>query len=78
VAGPPKRVNVGCEACHGRSSAHCKKTSVRTQFAEQAKDRCRHCHDRENSPKFDYQTYWAKIEHGKPANEPEPSGGEEE
>lgn len=78
VAGTPKRVNVGCETCHGRSSAHCKKTSVRTQFAEQAKDRCRHCHDRENSPKFDYKTYWEKIQHGKPANEPDQGGGEEE
>jgi hypothetical protein len=70
VRGTPNRIEVGCESCHGMSQAHCKNTSIRTQFAEQSRDRCRHCHDRENSPRFDYETYWAKIQHGKPAAAP--------
>jgi len=73
VRGTPQRVGVGCESCHGMSLEHWKKTSTRTQLAEQSKDRCRRCHDRENSPKFDYETYWAKIQHGKPATVPEES-----
>jgi hypothetical protein len=71
VRNSPKRVGVGCESCHGISSAHCQKTSTRTQWAEQAKEQCLRCHDRENSPKFDYETYWAKIQHGKTAVPPE-------
>jgi hypothetical protein len=53
------------------SRQHCRTTSTKTAWAERAKDRCRDCHDRENSPKFDYDTYWAKIKHGAPAAEPQ-------
>jgi hypothetical protein len=71
VKSTPERVGVGCESCHGMSRQHCRTTSTKTAWAERAKDRCRDCHDRENSPKFDYDTYWAKIKHGAPAAEPQ-------
>lgn len=57
------RLGVGCENCHGPSLAHVKQPTKRTPF--NAVDQCRKCHDLENSPKFDYATYWPKILHGK-------------
>lgn len=66
-------VDVGCESCHGPSLAHAEKTKTRTPFYGRAKDICLGCHDRENSPKFDYDQYWAKIRHGEsPATEQTP------
>lgn len=58
------RVDVSCESCHGPASEHCRKTSVRTVPAERRKRHCRTCHDKENSPLFDDDVYWAKIRHG--------------
>ena len=54
---------IGCESCHGPSAAHAKEPTVRTPFA--AFDQCIRCHDQENSPTFNRDTYWAKIKHGK-------------
>ena len=56
------RINVGCESCHGPSRAHVDDPQVRTPFA--AQDRCVVCHDRENSPEFNYGVYWPQIQHG--------------
>ncbi len=58
------RYDVGCESCHGASYAHCEDSDVHTPFFRRASDQCVHCHDRENSPKFAYDAYWAKITHG--------------
>jgi hypothetical protein len=66
------RVNVGCESCHGPSLAHCTNTDVHTPYFGRAKEHCTGCHDRENSPKFDYDTYWEKIRHGQKASEATP------
>jgi len=60
-------VNVGCESCHGPSQRHAAQPAVPTAYLAQAKDRCTVCHDRENSPKFSYASYWKKISHGKSA-----------
>ena len=57
----PKRNQVGCESCHGPSSAHVEDSSVRTPF--DAVDVCRKCHDPENSPAFEFDSYWEKIRH---------------
>jgi hypothetical protein len=54
---------VGCENCHGPSQAHVQNPKKRTTFA--AVDQCVRCHDHENSPSFNYATYWEKIRHGK-------------
>ncbi|HET6248364.1 MAG TPA: multiheme c-type cytochrome [Tepidisphaeraceae bacterium] len=59
----PNRIDVGCENCHGPSQAHVSDPKVRTPFL--AADQCTRCHDRENSPHFDYGTYWLRIKHGK-------------
>jgi 2',3'-cyclic-nucleotide 2'-phosphodiesterase (5'-nucleotidase family) len=52
-------VNVQCEACHGYGTEHARDGSWITQ----AKESCVTCHDAENSPDFDYATYWEKIKH---------------
>jgi hypothetical protein len=57
-------VDGGCENCHGPSKAHVKDSNVLTAYYAQAKDRCISCHDRENSPEFNYEKYWAQIVHG--------------
>jgi nitrate/TMAO reductase-like tetraheme cytochrome c subunit len=59
------QLGVGCENCHGPSAAHVRDPKKRTPWA--ASDQCIRCHDHENSPKFDYATYWPRIVHGKPA-----------
>lgn len=59
----PRRQAVGCESCHGPSLAHVRDPKQRTPFV--ARDQCLRCHDAENSPTFDYQTYWERIVHGK-------------
>ena len=62
IAKSPDLFDVGCESCHGPSSRHCEKTSIKTVY--DARDQCLQCHDRENSPLFDYELYWPKILHG--------------
>lgn len=66
-AATPGRVSVGCESCHGPSAAHAADPHRHTPF--RAADQCTQCHDRENSPKFDFAAYWGKIHHG-PATPP--------
>ena len=58
-------VQVGCESCHGPSLAHADNEEVHTAYYARAADRCTGCHDRENSPEFQFDPYWAKIRHGK-------------
>ena len=52
-------VNVQCEACHGYGTEH----DRGGDWITQAKDSCVICHDAENSPDFDYASYWDKIKH---------------
>ncbi len=60
----PDRVSVGCESCHGPSAAHAARPATPTGFGSNASSQCLGCHDRENSPDFEYQAYWAQIVHG--------------
>ncbi len=65
VANSESMFHVGCETCHGPSAEHVSHPKSRTPY--QAKDACRRCHDSENSPRFQWDTYWPKIHHdGKP------------
>lgn len=61
VANSQSLVHVGCENCHGPSEAHVSNPRKRTPF--QAREQCVRCHDHENSPTFQFDTYWAKILH---------------
>jgi hypothetical protein len=60
----PELAVVGCESCHGPSAGHVAKSEVRTAYYEQARNHCVKCHDHDNSPDFEYATYWPRIEHG--------------
>ena len=75
----PELVDVGCENCHGPGELHVKAEmgadlKLQAKLAEamvvtkeQARDSkvrwCLNCHDLDNSPDFDFDTYWPKIEH---------------
>jgi hypothetical protein len=72
----PELVDVGCESCHGPGEAHLraemgsdKEEQKKFQEAsvltlEDAKDRfCGGCHDLDNSPDFNFDTYWPLVEH---------------
>ncbi len=72
----PHLIDVGCEACHGAGGNHCeaetkndpelqekiRKAMVVTK-AEAEKRFCATCHDLDNSPDFDFATYWPDVEH---------------
>lgn len=63
IARSAARMGVGCESCHGPSLAHVRKpTKSKPPFI--ARDECRSCHDRENSPEFEFDAYWSQIVHG--------------
>lgn len=63
----PTLGSVSCENCHGRGDYH-----VRYHGGEDVPERaaklksvaCETCHDPENSPKFNRETYWEQIQHG--------------
>lgn len=73
----PQLAFVSCESCHGPASAHVE--AARTKLSGgpgadeivlagygevRTPDHCMTCHDEPNSPKFDFVTYWPKIQHG--------------
>ena len=62
VAASAEQVHVGCENCHGPSRRHVDNPKIKTPWV--ATRQCVRCHDRENSPHFQYDAYWAKIIHG--------------
>jgi hypothetical protein len=71
----PHLKNVGCESCHGPGEEHIKaeehgdvatqerlREAVRLPMRE-AEKFCYRCHDLDNSPAFDFETYWPKVDH---------------
>jgi hypothetical protein len=62
-----------CENCHGPASKHVEKpddAAIRKTIALTAAEAdhnrlCIRCHDGDNSPKFDFTTYWGQIAHKK-------------
>ena len=56
-----ERIDVGCESCHGPSQAHVTDNAVHTPF--DAIGRCIKCHDPENSPAFEFASYWERVRH---------------
>jgi hypothetical protein len=60
-----------CENCHGPASTHVEnpanpeiRKAIALKAAEVDHSRfCLRCHDEDNSPKFDFTTYWSQIAH---------------
>jgi len=50
---------VQCEACHGNGTKHARDGS----YGQVAVATCLSCHDKANSPDFDYAAYLAKVTH---------------
>jgi len=72
----PHLVDVGCEACHGPGENHIRaemgsdfeaqerfRELVRLTLEDARNWQCVSCHDLDNSPDFDFDTYWPLIEH---------------
>ena len=73
----PRLMDVGCEACHGPGENHGRaemgtnatlqgslRNAIRLSVESgAAKKQCLTCHDGNNSPHFDFDTYWQKIVH---------------
>lgn len=58
----PLFANVGCESCHGPSRDHARQPKkIRLPAVGEAS--CKPCHTPDNSPRFDYRTYWQKVLH---------------
>jgi len=51
--------SVQCESCHGMGTDHARDGS----YGAISKERCLDCHDGENSPEFDYQSYVSTVAH---------------
>ena len=73
----PLLTSVSCEACHGPGENHARAEAGSNGTLQEslrkamrlsveggtAKKHCLTCHDGNNSPYFDFETYWKKIEH---------------
>lgn len=55
------REGVGCESCHGPGSIHADDSNPKTIGKGNEPKVCTGCHDRENSPHFDFDKYVAQI-----------------
>jgi hypothetical protein len=53
-------VNVQCEVCHGKGTAHARDGSYGASLKMNS---CVTCHDPDNSPDFDPEVYWLMMEH---------------
>lgn len=63
------KTSVGCESCHGPGSSHVSLPIKTTIVRPTTATACLGCHDRENSPHFDFEKYLPQIlgpGHGQP------------
>lgn len=58
----PELGNVQCESCHGPALKHILDPS--TPYGRTGRSVCVTCHNKENSPNFDFDTYWPRVKHG--------------
>jgi mono/diheme cytochrome c family protein len=57
----PRFADVQCEACHGPAGAHLEDPAE--SYGATGESRCVICHTSENSPDFDYPSYWENVRH---------------
>ena len=54
--------NVQCEACHGQGREHSQQPTV-VKMKPLGPSSCVTCHNRSNSPEFEFVSYWESIQH---------------
>ncbi|HWA96840.1 MAG TPA: multiheme c-type cytochrome [Pirellulales bacterium] len=74
----PQLMGNGCENCHGPGGAHVAaeqkdspladridalRAGLRLTLTTAREKTCAKCHDLDNSPEFDFTTYWPQVEH---------------
>lgn len=78
----PSLLNVGCESCHGPGENHIaaelgdnegQQERIRSamRLGKNVKKVCYQCHDGDNSPSFDFDSYYPLIEHSTADDEEE-------
>jgi hypothetical protein len=73
AAATPQLKGNQCENCHGPASKHMaepdnpdfRKAMARTAASADKGGLCLRCHDEDNSPHFNFSTYWGQIAHTK-------------
>ncbi|QQS46086.1 MAG: hypothetical protein IPM66_19550 [Acidobacteriota bacterium] len=63
IKATPQFANVQCESCHGPGAAHVADPKAGNYRTPSKNESCLICHDRENSPDFDFDRYWPVIAH---------------
>ncbi|HKQ90423.1 MAG TPA: multiheme c-type cytochrome [Blastocatellia bacterium] len=63
VKATPEFANVHCESCHGPGGEHIKAPTAGNYKTPPKSESCLVCHDRDNSPDFDFEKYWPVIAH---------------
>ncbi|MBL8170938.1 MAG: hypothetical protein JNJ50_22465 [Acidobacteria bacterium] len=63
IKATPQFANVHCESCHGPGDEHIKTPTAGNYKTPPKNQSCLVCHDRENSPDFDFAKYWPEIAH---------------
>jgi len=58
----PHLTSVQCESCHGNGAAHSRDPKVKTDTV--ASSTCRACHTVDQTPDFEFESFWARIDHG--------------
>jgi len=63
IKATPQLANVQCESCHGPGAAHVAQPAAGNYKTPTKNQSCLICHDRENSPDFDFVKYWPVVAH---------------
>jgi 2',3'-cyclic-nucleotide 2'-phosphodiesterase (5'-nucleotidase family) len=77
IKATPQFANVHCESCHGPGAEHVKAPTAGNYKTPAKNLSCLGCHDRDNSPDFDFDKYWPVVAHKnsfKPETPAKPEG----
>ncbi|HKX26757.1 MAG TPA: multiheme c-type cytochrome [Blastocatellia bacterium] len=72
IKATPQFANVQCESCHGPGAEHALMPTAGNYKTPPKSETCLVCHDRENSPDFDFAKYWPVIAHTNTFKQPQP------
>ncbi len=65
VDNTPHLIHVGCESCHGNGFRHVK-DPTQPLGEPDPESTCRSCHTVEQTPEFDFTSFWGRIDHPGP------------